>query len=95
MVLARVEGTVVSSRNADRVHGGRYLVVRRTDEKGAPAGEALIALDLVRADRGQTVLVSQGSSARQTDETSNAAVDAVIVGIVDEVHVDTGEANDR
>jgi len=36
------------------------------------------------------VLLTQGSSARLTPETKNMPIDAVIVGIVDQVHVETG-----
>jgi len=32
---------------------------------------------------GEVVLVSRGSSARQTEETKDRPVDAVIIGIVD------------
>ena len=34
------------------------------------------------------MLITQGSSARLTPETKNLPIDAVIVGIVDTVHVD-------
>lgn len=51
-------------------------------------GAAFVALDLVQAGVGERVLVSQGSSCRQTEYTKNTAVDAVIVGIVDTVHVE-------
>lgn len=84
MLLAEVIGTMVATRRVDRVNGGRYLVVQPLDTEGAPSGERLVGLDLVGADRRQTVLVSQGSSARQTVTTQNSAVDAVVVGIVDE-----------
>lgn len=77
MILARVRGTVVCSTRTDRVVGGRYLIV--SPER---SGEPMVALDLVQADLGQLVLVSQGSSARQSTPTNNTAVDAVIVGIV-------------
>ena len=34
------------------------------------------------------MLITQGSSARMTPETKNMPIDTVIVGIVDQVHVD-------
>ena len=37
---------------------------------------------------GDLVLLTQGSSARMTPETKNMPIDAVVVGIVDQVHVD-------
>ncbi|MFA7565856.1 MAG: EutN/CcmL family microcompartment protein [Alkalispirochaeta sp.] len=92
MVFARVRGTVVTTTNEDRIPGGRYLVVSLSSSDGTKEGASLVALDLVQADFGQLVLVSQGSSCRQTEYTKNTAVDAVIVGIVDTVHTETGVA---
>ncbi len=91
MMLGAVRGTVVMSTNADRADRGRYLLVSPTGPDGSfsrgKAESLLLALDLVGAERGQVVLVSQGSSARNAGETRNAAVDAVVVGIVDLVDV--------
>ena len=36
------------------------------------------------------VLLTQGSSARMTEVTSKLPIDAVVIGIVDQVHVDNG-----
>lgn len=85
MMLARVVGTVTASRNADRVDRGRFLLVQPVDIRDDSPGVPFLALDAVQADRGQLVLVSQGSSCRQLPETRERAVDALIVGIVDEL----------
>lgn len=87
MFLARVVGTVVSSTNADRVDRGRYLLVRAVDASGQESGTPIVTLDAMSADRGQVVLISQGSSCRQLPQTRDTAVDALIVGIVDTVDV--------
>lgn len=83
MILARVVGTVVASQKNDGVSGGKYLLVRPCDVQGREGGGYLVALDLVGSGIGEVVLVSQGSSARQTEVTHQKAVDCVIVGIVD------------
>lgn len=83
MVLAKVVGTVVASQKNDGVLGGKYLLVRLCDVRGREGGEYLVALDLVGSGAGEVVLISQGSSARQTEVTHQKAVDCVIVGIVD------------
>ena len=44
---------------------------------------------------GDYVLLTQGSSARLTPETKNMPIDAVIIGIVDQVHVDQGMVYSR
>ena len=43
---------------------------------------------MLGAGKGDYVLITQGSSARLTPETTNMPIDTVIVGIVDQVHVD-------
>jgi len=53
----------------------------------AAGGSQIIALDVVGAGPGELVVLSQGSSARQTPETDKTAIDAVIAGIVDAVDV--------
>lgn len=85
MLLARVVGTVVASQKNDGIQGGKYLLVQACDTRGKAKGEYLVALDLVGCGRGEVVLISQGSSARQTEFTYQKAIDCVIVGIVDRV----------
>ena len=52
-------------------------------------GRTFVAVDTLGAGNGDYVLLTQGSSARLTEETSKLPIDAVVVGIVDQVHVDT------
>ena len=47
-----------------------------------------MAVDTLGAGVGDYVLLTQGRSARLTPETKNLPIDAVVVGIVDQVHVD-------
>ena len=51
-------------------------------------GRTLVALDTLGAGQNEFVLITQGSSARLTPETKDKPIDAVIVGIVDQVHVE-------
>lgn len=93
MFLARVTGHVVSSVKDKTLHGQKLLVVEplnvQYDASGAaPAAlgntnRAIVAIDVVGCGEGQLVLVTQGSSARMTEQTRNLPADAVIVGIVD------------
>jgi ethanolamine utilization protein EutN len=50
-------------------------------------GRTFVAVDALGAGEGEFVLITQGSSARLTPETKNMPIDAVIVGLVDTVHV--------
>ncbi len=85
MTLARVRGTVVASARADGVAGARFLLVEDCDQRGAGRNEHLVALDLVGADRGQLVLLAQGSSCRWDHRTEDRPIDTVVLGIVDQI----------
>ncbi len=91
MTICTVCGTVVASQDAGRVEAmPRYLLVRPWSASGDKtsrdkASDSIVALDPLGADRGEVVIVAQGSSCRQIPQTNGAAVDALIVGIVDEV----------
>jgi len=85
MNLAMVRGTVVASERADGVEGARFLLVEDCAPEGAGRGEYVVALDMVGAERGQLVLLAQGSSCRWTYRTDDKPMDALAVGIVDEI----------
>jgi microcompartment protein CcmK/EutM len=88
MIFGRVVGSVVSTKNSQDVGGAKYLLVRVTSPRGEPREGYLVALDLVGSGTGETVVIAQGSSSRQTDITYQKPVDAVIAGIVDMVEED-------
>jgi microcompartment protein CcmK/EutM len=85
MNLARVRGTVVASRRSDQVAGAKWLLVEDCDQAGVGKGEYLVALDMVGAERGQLVLLTQGSSCRWTHRTDDRPMDTLVVGIVDTI----------
>jgi len=85
MNLARVRGTVVSAQRSDGVEGASFLLVEDCDQRGKGRGEYLVALDLVGADRGQLVLLTQGSSCHWTYATKNKPIDTLVVAIVDAI----------
>jgi ethanolamine utilization protein EutN len=87
MLLGRVIGTVWATRKDPKVGGMKWLVVRALKPDRKPLDSFVVAVDAVGAGVGETVLVTQGSSARQTELTTNKPVDAVIVAIVDDIEV--------
>jgi ethanolamine utilization protein EutN len=96
MFVAKVTGSLVSTQKVESMVGRKLLVVEpyRLDEtrRGlTSAGRTFVAVDTVGAGEGELVLVTQGSSARLTPDTKNLPVDAVIIGIVDSVHVNQTE----
>lgn len=90
MQLAKVVGTVVSTRKEPSLDGLKFLLVRGVDEEGKVTGNPLVAADAVGAGPDEIVLIASGSSARQTLATDKRPVDAVVMGIVD-----TWDVNDQ
>ncbi|MEK6609142.1 MAG: EutN/CcmL family microcompartment protein [Myxococcota bacterium] len=88
MQLAKVIGTVVSSRKEATLEGVKLLVLKGCDFDGTPTGAPIVAVDAVGAGVGEVVLYASGSSARQTTVTQNRPVDATVMAIVDVVEVD-------
>ena len=88
MILARIVGTVVSTRKDARLEGKKHLVVKPVSPQGDDEPGYLIAVDTVDSGFRETVLVVTGSSARNAAECKDRPVDAAIVGIVDEVMLD-------
>jgi len=94
MFVAKVTGSVVATQKVDSMVGHKLLVVEpyRVDPQDrrqlVTTGRTFVAVDALGAGEGEFVLITQGSSARLTPETKNLPVDAVIVGLIDSVHVD-------
>ncbi len=83
MMIARVIGTLVSTRKEPTMDGLRLLVCQPVNAAGEKAGAPLVAADAVGAGVGEMILYATGSSARQTVATQNRPVDAVVMAIVD------------
>ncbi len=88
MLLAKVVGTVVATRKDERLVSNKLLIVRPVDPSGKFDGNYIVAVDTVDAGSGETVLIVSGSSARMASGLKDCPIDAAIVGVVDDVHVD-------
>jgi ethanolamine utilization protein EutN len=94
MFVAKVTGSVISTQKVASMVGYKLLVVEpyRLESEGRKSltttGRTFVAVDTLGAGAGDFVLITQGSSARLTPETSKMPVDTLVVGIVDKVHVD-------
>ena len=101
MFVAKVTGAVVSTQKVDSIVGYKLLVVEpylldnKTRKKLNTTGRTFIAVDTLGAGEGDYVLITQGSSARLTEETRDLPIDTVVVGIVDNVHVDNHSVYER
>lgn len=84
MLLGRVIGEVWATRKDPRLADLRFVVVSAIDRERRPSASIVVAVDAVGAGPGEIVLLAQGSSARQSDLTTNKPVDAVVMAIVDD-----------
>ena len=93
MFLARVEGSVVSTKKEPSMNGRKLLLLRPqlVDDKDPtqfrPGANTIVAVDNLGAGIGELVMFCQGSSARLAAGLKDAPVDAVVIGIVDSVDV--------
>lgn len=86
MYIGKVIGTVVATIKIDHLQNHKLLLVDQLDLDGEETGYYDIAVDVVQAGPGDTVMViDEGNGARQILGIDPGAVRAVIVGVVDEV----------
>jgi microcompartment protein CcmK/EutM len=86
VLIARVLGNVVSTQKNRKLEGSKLLLVQPLDLDGAPRGATVIAIDSVDAGVGDRVLlVLDGKAAMAAFDRGLAAVDAAVIGVIDEV----------
>jgi len=97
MFIGRVTGTVVATQKVAKVVGKKLLLVealsvkKGTGDSLVSTGRVAVAVDTVGAGEGELVIVTQGSSARLTDTTSDVPTDAVVIGIIDAIQAGSKE----
>ena len=81
MIVGQVVGSVVATRKNERLLGCKFMIVEPIENMNVNG--RIVAVDNVGAGIGEIVLVATGSAARIGCDMNDAAVDAAIVGIVD------------
>ena len=97
MIVGRVKGHVVASAKVENLEGKKMLVVEIlsvTPEGLSPTNLHMVCIDAVRAGEGEVVVVVQGSSARIAPGMEKVPVDALIVGIVENLNAFGRDMND-
>jgi len=88
MILAKVVGTVVSTRKEPRIEGIKFLLLEKIDPSNMQGkSDYLVAMDSVGAGSGEIVFYAAGSSSRMTTTTEGKPSDATIISIVDSIDV--------
>lgn len=88
MQLGKVVGKIWATRKDEKLTGLKLLIVQHVELDYSLKSTYVVAVDSVGAGVGEIVLVTSGSSARQSALTDAKPVDAVISAIVDKLDVD-------
>jgi ethanolamine utilization protein EutN len=88
MLIGRVIGNVVATHKNAKLEGSKLLLVQPLDLAGEPRGATVLAIDGVDAGVGDRVLLIQdGRSAQLVLGKGVAAVDAAVIGVIDEIEM--------
>ena len=91
MFLAKVVGTLWSTKKTPDLEGVRFLIVHPIDLDKEPTKNIVVVADRLGAGVGETVLCAYGKAARSAIGNQDMSIEAAVVGIVDrvDVHEDT------
>lgn len=88
MKVAKVIGNIWATRKEDKLSGLKLMIVKPIDLLNEENSfTPIVAVDIIGAGVGETVLFVSGSSARSAVADLNIPVDATIVGIVDDKEI--------
>ncbi|MBA3354562.1 MAG: EutN/CcmL family microcompartment protein [Pyrinomonadaceae bacterium] len=85
MFLAKVVGTVWSTKKSPDLEGVRFLVVHPYDLDKEPTRNIVVVADRLGAGPGEMVMCAYGRAARTAIGNHDMAIEAAVVGIVDRV----------
>ena len=87
MILAKVIGSVVSTMKHDCYKNRKIMLVRPIRPDGSEKKDTMVAVDIVHAGIGDTVIVaSEGRAAAELlDFDCRIPLRSVIVGVVDKI----------
>ncbi len=85
MFLAKVVGTVWSTKKSPDLEGVRFLVVHPYDLDKEPTRNIVVVADRLGAGTGEMVMCAYGKAARTAIGNQEMAIEAAVVGIVDRV----------
>lgn len=85
MLVGTIIGNVWATRKHDGLSGAKLMIVEPFEYEGHPRGYPVVAVDMIGAGIGETVLVVSGSSARLSAGDGRGPIDHTIVGIVDKL----------
>jgi len=91
MKLAKVVGTVVSTRKDEKLEGLTFFLLQDLGPDMSLTSSIVVAADSVGCGVGEVVLYASGSSARQTLQTNGRPCDATVMAIIDAIDLESGD----
>jgi ethanolamine utilization protein EutN len=91
LFLAKVVGSVWSTKKTDNLRNLKFLVVNPLNLKKDPLTDVVIVADVLGAGVGETVICAYGHAARKAilpDNPTSLSIEAAVVGIVDKIDID-------
>lgn len=93
MILSKVVGDVVATHKHPTHEAIKLLLTQPVDSEGAGRGAPMVAVDVLDAGVGDTVLVTlDGWAAGTAVQRERAPIDAAVIAIVDLIEWDFGPA---
>ncbi|MGL4367816.1 MAG: EutN/CcmL family microcompartment protein [Brevinemataceae bacterium] len=92
MIIGNVIGNIWATKKDSGLNGLKLLIVEPFNVKNNQKQTPIVAADIVGAGIGDRVMVIYGGAARHVaGNSSGYAIDAVIVGIIDDLEVNNKE----
>src|ERR1700754_5188447 len=87
MFLAKVVGTVLSTKKSPNLEGVRFLIVHPYDLDKEPTRNIVVVADRLGAGTSEMVMCVSGKAARSAIGDQDMSIEAAVVGIVDRVEI--------
>jgi microcompartment protein CcmK/EutM len=87
MFLAKVVGTVWSTKKTPDLEGVKFLIVHPYDLDKEPTRNIVVVADRLGAGAGEMVICAYGKAARSAIGDQEMSIEAAVVGIVDRVDI--------
>lgn len=88
MFFARVIGTVWATIKDSHLDNASFEIIQPINSRREPLGKPIIAVNMIGAGSGETVMYITASEASIPLPATMAPTDATIVGIVDSIDLD-------
>ena len=94
MFLAKVVGTVWSTKKSPDLEGVKFLIVHPIDLDKEPTKNVVVVADRLGAGIGEVVMCAYGKAARSAIGDQEMAIEAAVVGIVDRMDLSEAESEE-